>query len=62
MRIHPKWGYDLDKVPSVHCLVCGKPIAEEPYDEVSVLARFGQMLFSHKRCDGEKRKDTHWDN
>lgn len=50
VRAHPKWGYDLNKVPAVHCFRCGKPIGDEPYREVTTLARFGQMSFSHKRC------------
>ncbi len=49
-RLHPKWGYDLDRVKDVHCLHCGERIGDEPYVEVTVLARFGQMTFLHKRC------------
>lgn len=53
---HPKWGYDLDRVPSVRCLLCGHPIGDEAYAEETTLARFGQMLFVHKRCrDSEGR-------
>lgn len=49
-RYHPKWGYDLDKVKDVHCSRCGEPIGNEPYVEITDLARFGQMFFHHKRC------------
>jgi hypothetical protein len=61
VNVHPKWGYDIDKVPSVHCLSCEEPIGDEPYEEITILARFGQMLFSHKRCcsRGNQRKDLH---
>jgi hypothetical protein len=51
-RYHPKYGYDLDAVSQKECLMCGEPIGSEPYKEVLTWARFGQMLFVHKRCDG----------
>lgn len=53
MRQHPKYGYDLDAVRRVLCLHCDQPIGNEDYIEVAVLARFGQMMFVHKRCDLE---------
>ena len=46
-----KYGYDMSKVPRVLCLYCRNAIDNEPYREVRVLARFGQMLFAHRRCD-----------
>ena len=52
-RLHPVWGYDLDAVPRVKCLFCHKPIGREEYVEDTGLARFGQMLFYHKRCGEE---------
>lgn len=52
-RFHPVYGYDLEAVPKVRCLHCGEPIGDEEYVEVTLLARFGQMFFLHKRCDSE---------
>ncbi len=49
-RAHPIWGYDLDEVPKQECLVCKKPIGNEPYEENRTLARFGSMSFVHTRC------------
>lgn len=43
-------GYKLDDVKKVTCLMCDKPIGDLPYDEVTGLARFGQMMFEHKNC------------
>lgn len=43
-------GYDITKVPFVRCLFCEEPIGNEPYEEIPILSRFGQMLFGHKRC------------
>lgn len=51
MNLHPFYGYDIDKVPKVKCLFCHKPIGDEEYVEVITVARFGQMLFAHKRCN-----------
>jgi hypothetical protein len=51
-RVHPKWGYDFEKVTSRRCLTCGEAIGGEPYEEETMLARFGQMLFRHARCAG----------
>lgn len=51
-----KWGYDLDRVPAVHCVYCQRPIGAEPYVEITALARFGQMLFAHLRCDSARRE------
>lgn len=50
-QLHPRWGYDLDRVKHVQCLMCKEPIGNEEYVEYTALARFGQMLFIHKRCD-----------
>ena len=49
-RRHPKWGYALDKVPEKLCLMCEQPIGNRGYEEVTMCARFGQMLFRHKKC------------
>lgn len=49
-RYHPKWGYDLDEAKKTACLDCGEPIGEEPYSEVTTLARFGSMMLVHNRC------------
>jgi hypothetical protein len=49
-NIHPKWGFDLDKVPETHCLYCNKPIGDEEYVLDTGFARFGMMLFIHKKC------------
>lgn len=49
-RLHPKWGYDLDKVPQVRCSRCREPIGDEEYVEDPMFARFGTMFFFHKRC------------
>ena len=51
MKKHPEYGYDMNVVPHVHCLICHEPIGEEPYVEVTILARFGVMMFAHKRCE-----------
>ena len=50
-RLHPVYGYDMDKVSKVLCLICDQPIGDEEYTEITNLARFGQMLFCHKRCE-----------
>lgn len=50
-RYDPNYGYDLDKVRDVHCMMCDTPIGDEPYSEVIALARFGTMSFVHKRCE-----------
>lgn len=60
-----KAGYDLRLVPAVECLFCKKPIGAEPYVEVTILARFGQMSFAHRRCDEkatakDDRTTDHW--
>jgi ParB/RepB/Spo0J family partition protein len=49
----PKWGFDLAKVPGVHCMMCDVPIGSEAYRLETGLARFGQMQFLHERCAGE---------
>lgn len=56
--MHPKWGYDLDQVKVIDCLICQKPIAEEPYTEMTLLARFGQMMFVHKTCEERDKART----
>lgn len=55
-RAHPECGYDLDAVPEVHCLMCKQPIGSEPYEHDAGLARFGTMLFMHRRCADQARK------
>lgn len=49
--LHPVYGYDPGKVPDVKCLMCNAPIGTEQWVEVTSLARFGTMLFRHKRCE-----------
>jgi len=44
--------YDAKKVKDKLCIHCQKPIGNKPYEEVKVFARFGQMLFKHKECNG----------
>ena len=51
MNLHPVYGYDMDKVPGKKCLMCHELIGNEEYVEEKSCARFGQMLFMHKRCD-----------
>ena len=50
--------YDRSQVSEVACLMCDEPIGNEPYAEVRILARFGQMLFVHKRCDDDNSDET----
>jgi Zn ribbon nucleic-acid-binding protein len=45
-----QWGYDEAEVPETECITCGEKIGSEPYELETVWARFGQMLFRHKRC------------
>jgi len=45
-------GYDLRLVAGVRCLHCNEPIGHEPYVDITLLARFGSMLFAHQRCTG----------
>jgi hypothetical protein len=52
--LHPKYGFDRSKVPSVCCLWCGHQIGDAPYKLVTMLARFGTMLFEHRRCPRRK--------
>lgn len=47
----PQYGFDRAAVAAVKCLACGAPIGSEPYSLVTLLARFGQMLFVHRRCE-----------
>ena len=55
MNKHPEWGYDTAKVCDVHCLYCNKPIGDQEFVEITILARFGQMLFAHEKCDQEAK-------
>ena len=54
----PEYGFDRAKVAQVDCLRCGEKIGDAPYQLVTVLARFGQMVFVHEKCakgwDGKK--------
>jgi hypothetical protein len=50
-NLHPVYGYDVNKVPAVKCLYCNDFIGSEEFIEIEIFARFGQMLFAHKRCD-----------
>lgn len=43
-------GYDTDRVAAVRCINCHEPIGDSEYNEVTTLARFGQMLFEHTTC------------
>lgn len=43
-------GYEIIKVSKIKCLNCREPIGKLPYQEVTTLARFGQMLFEHVEC------------
>lgn len=43
-------GYDPAAVPSKRCLMCKLRIGDQPWREVTTLARFGQMLFEHEDC------------
>ena len=56
VRLHKKYGYDLDRVPLIKCFSCGEPIGNEEYVEETVLSRFGQMFFRHKRCHEALKK------
>ena len=58
-RVHPVYGYDLDAVSKVLCFYCSQPIGNEEYREITTLARFGQMMFIHKRCDPESEVTSH---
>lgn len=66
-RAHPKYGYDLDKVAGMKCLICDKRIGLEAFVEEMGVARFGTMGFLHKRCETPKmarareRMDKNWD-
>lgn len=51
-----KAGYDLRLVAGVGCHFCSKTIGKEPWIEIRILARFGQMFFAHKRCDKEAHR------
>jgi hypothetical protein len=53
-RPHLKWGYDLDAVKNVLCLLCSRPIGTSQYKEDTTLARFGEMFFVHENCEVEK--------
>lgn len=46
----PKYGYDRAEVPNTECIACGQKIGDLPYKEVTPLARFGQMFFTHYQC------------
>lgn len=56
VRLHPMWEYDIDQVKGIKCLHCGAPIGEEYYHEITTLARFGQILFVHQRCNKEAER------
>jgi hypothetical protein len=47
----PKWGFDVSAVPTVHCLMCNRPIGKRPYRLETGMARFGIMQFVHVACD-----------
>lgn len=46
-----KYEYDRTKVPTKKCIMCHELIGDRPWEEVTTLARFGQMLFAHTDCD-----------
>ena len=51
---HPVYGYDLEMAKEMPCVICSKPIGEEPYVEDLGMARFGQMRFIHSACETPK--------
>lgn len=55
-RLHPKWGYECARVPGVECLACGRKIGRRRFRHVTMLARFGQMLFEHVKCPGARKR------
>lgn len=52
----PRWGFDTALVPEVDCYKCGAPIGGSSWRPVTILARFGQMLFEHQVCPPRRRK------
>lgn len=52
-RLHAKWGYQLDQVKEVRCLLCKRKIGSSDFVEIPILARFGTMLFAHRACDNK---------
>lgn len=46
-------GYKLADVKTKLCIMCKEPIGDLEYQEVTGLARFGQMMFEHKACSEE---------
>lgn len=57
IRQHPIWGYNLDKVPGVHCFRCDEPISDREYIECTSFARFGEMYFYHVDCLSDRELD-----
>lgn len=53
---HPVYGYDLTLAKEAPCSVCSEKIGDEPYTEDLALARFGDMMLVHVRCEDEKKK------
>jgi len=53
----PNWGFDQALVPGVLCVACRLPIGDEPYELDTGLARFGTMLFYHRRCKEKQKED-----
>lgn len=57
-RPHPKYGFDLRKVPGVLCMGCNKPIGRRKYRLDTALARFGDMFFYHVKCSSDARRSA----
>ncbi len=54
--IDEKFGYDKREVARIACMICNKPIADQPYNTVETMARFGQMMFVHTACEERDKK------
>lgn len=46
-----RWGFDRAKVPKMECLYCDLPIGRRRWVAVTILARFGDMMFAHAKCE-----------
>jgi len=54
-KVHPVYGYELDKVHAMCCVNCSELIGEDAYVEEPGMARFGDMRFIHIRCETDKQ-------
>ena len=48
-------GCDRRKIASRVCIMCGKAIGRKPALGWTIFARFGTMLWLHRRCVMEER-------